>query len=195
VRRWIKVLLGVLVVGALAFAAVGGRALAQAGADDEETKPRQEQFLSSLAGKLGVSVDELKGAISSTELEMLDQAVEQGKISSELGDRLRQRVEEGRLLPPLPRARALQARLNLGQQLVIHAAAEVLDMTPQELVREMRTTGKSLAQLAEEKGISRDELKTGILQDVEKHLDDGLARLQENIDKVVDRTIGPAQGS
>jgi hypothetical protein len=52
-----------------------------------------------------------------------------------------------------------------------------------------------VAQLAEEKGVSRDELKSAILEDVGKHLDEGLARLQENIDKIIDRTIGPAQGS
>ena len=188
--KWTKALLGILVVGALALAVVGGRqALAQAGPEDQQARPRQEEFLSRLADKLGVSVDELKGAISSTELEMLDEAVEQGNISAERAERLRQHIGEGRLLPPLPRA-----RLNAGQQLVLHAAAEVLDMTPRELVREMRTTGKSLAQLAEEKGVSREELKSGILEDVEKHLDEGLARLQENIDSIIDRIIGPAQG-
>ena len=194
--RWTKALVGILVVGALAVAVVGGRqALAQAGPEDQGARPRQEEFLSRLADKLGVSVDDLKSAISSTELEMLDEAVEQGTISADRAERLRQRIDEGRLLPPLPRARGLQARLNAGQQLVLHAAAEALDMTPRELVQEMRATGKSVAQLAEEKGVSRDELKTAILEDVEKHLDEGLARLQENIDKIIDRTIGPAQGS
>ena len=194
--KWTKALLGILVVGALAVAVVGGRqALAQAGPEDQGARPKQEEFLSRLADKLGVSVDELKGAISSTELEMLDEAVEQGTISADRAERLRQHIDEGRLLPPLPRARGLQERLNPGQQLVLHAAAEALDMTPRELVQEMRSTGKSVAQLAEEKGVSRDELKSAILEDVEKHLDEGLARLQENIDKIIDRTIGPAQGS
>ena len=54
----------------------------------------------------------------------------------------------------------------------------------------MRTTGKSLAQVAEEKGISREDLKSGILADVEKHLDKGLERLRENIDSIIDRTPG-----
>jgi hypothetical protein len=46
--------------------------------------------------------------------------------------------------------------------------------------------------LAEEKGISRDELKSGILEDVEKHLDAGLERLRQNIDRIIDRTPGQA---
>jgi hypothetical protein len=63
-------------------------------------------------------------------------------------------------------------------------------MTPLDLVRELRSTGQSLAQLAEEKGISRDDLKSGILADVEKHVDAGLDRLRQNIDSIIDRTPG-----
>ena len=188
--RWTKAVLGVLVVGALALAGMAGHALAQAGPEEEASQPRQEEFLSGVAAKLGVSVDQLKGAIQSTELEMLDEAVEQGKVQPEVADRLRQRIEEGRLLPSLSGGQARQGRLNLGQRVVLHAAAEVLDMTPRDLAQEMRTTGKSLAQVAEEKGVSRDELKSGILADVEKHLDQGLERLQENIDSIIDRTPG-----
>jgi hypothetical protein len=188
--RWTKAALGILVVGALALGGMAGHALAQAGPEEEASQPRQEEFLSGVAAKLGVSVDQLKGAIQSTETEMLDEAVEQGKVQPEVADRLRQRIEEGRLLPSLSAGQARQGRLNLGQRVVLHAAAEVLDMTPRDLAQEMRTTGKSLAQVAEEKGVSREELKSGILADVEKHLDQGLERLQENIDSIIDRTPG-----
>lgn len=188
--RWTKALLGLLVVGVLAAGAVAGQALAQAGTRDEEAQPRGEEFLGRVAAKLGVSVDELKAAISSTELDMLDEAVEQGNISQERADRLRQRIEEGRLLAPLPGARAGQVRLQAAQRLVLHAAAELLEMTPRDLIQELRSTGQSLAQLAEVKGISRDELKNGILEDVEKHLDAGLERLRQNIDSIIDRTPG-----
>jgi len=199
-RRWTKALLGLLVVGTLVLGGVVGgvvsHALAQPGIEEGDASPPQEQFLSSVAAKLGVPVDQLKGAIQSTELEMLDNAVAQGKVRPEVADRLRQRIEGGRLLPPLSRAASGQERLGPGQRLVLHAAAEVLDMTPADLVRELRDSGKSLAQLAEEKGISREELKSGILADVEKHLDNGLERLRENIDRIIDRTPGqPAASS
>lgn len=191
-NRCTKALLGLLLVGVLAAGAVAGQALAQAGPANEDTQTRGEEFLGRVAAKLGVTVDQLKEAISSTEMEMLDEAVAEGRISEERGDRLRQRIEEGRLLPPLPRARAVQNWLQAGQRLVLHAAAEVLEMKPLDLVRELRSTGHSLAQLAEEKGISREELKSGILEDVQKHLDAGLERLRENIDKIIDRTPGQA---
>jgi len=58
-------------------------------------------------------------------------------------------------------------------------------------VGELRATGQSLAELAGGKGVGREELKSGILGDVEKHLDEGLERLRENIDRIIDRTPGP----
>jgi transposase-like protein len=193
-RRSTKAALGVLVVGVLVLGGVVGgvvsHALAQSGTEKEGTQPQQEEFLSSVAAKLGVSVDQLTGAIQSTELEMLDKAVEQGKVRPEVADRLRQSIEEGRLLPSLRGSLGAQAQLSVGQRLVLRAAADVLNMTPQELVQEMRTTGKSLAQVAEEKGVSRDDLKNGIIADVQKYLDNGLGRLRENIDSVIDRTPG-----
>jgi hypothetical protein len=193
-RRWTKPLLGLLVVGILVLGGVVGgvvsHALAQAGPAKEETQPLREQFLSGVAAKLGVPVDQLKGAIQSTELEMLDNAVEQGKVGPAVADRLRQRIEEGSLLPPLRGSLGGQARLSVGQRLVLNAAASVLDMTPQDLASEMGTMGKSLAQVAEEKGVSRDDLKNGIIANVQKYLDNGLGRLRENIDSIIDWTPG-----
>ena len=63
-------------------------------------------------------------------------------------------------------------------------------MTPQDLASEMRTTGKSLAQVAEEKGVSRDDLKSGIIANVQKYFDQGLERLRANIDSIIDSTPG-----
>jgi lambda repressor-like predicted transcriptional regulator len=190
VSRWTKAALGILVVGVLALGGVAGHALAQPGPEDQQAQPRQEEFLSGVAAKLGVPVDQLKGAIQSTELEMLDNAVEQGKVGPEVADRLRQRIEDGSLAAPLAASLRAQARLNVGQRLVLHAGAETIGVTPAQLVQELRSSGKSLAQLAEEKGVSREELKSGILTDVEKHLDNGLERLRENIDRIIDRTAG-----
>jgi hypothetical protein len=93
VTRWTKAVLGVLVVGILALGGIAGHALAQAGSEEEESQPRQEEFLSSVAAKLDVPVDQLKGAIQSTELEMLDEAVEQGKVRPEVAERLRENID------------------------------------------------------------------------------------------------------
>jgi hypothetical protein len=196
--RKTKTTLGILVVGILVLGGVVGgvanHALAQPGTGQGDASTPKEQFLSSVATKLGVPVDQLKGAIQSTELEMLDKAAEQGKVRPEVADRLRQRIEAGQLLPSLPKL-AASARLGTGQRLVLRAAADVLHITPQDLAKEMRATGKSLAQVAEEKGVSRDDLKSGITADVQKYLDKGLERLRTNIDSIIDRAPGESAGS
>ena len=189
-NRWTKAALGMLVVGILALGGVAGHALAQSGPETEQASTPREELLSGVAAKLGVSADQLRGAVQSTELEMLDKAVEQGKVRPEVADRLRQRIEQGSLLPSLPGSLRGQVRLSVGQRLVLRAAADVLHMTPQELASEMRTTGKSLAQVADEKGVSRDDLKSGIIADVEKYFNNGLERLRANIDSIIDRTPG-----
>jgi hypothetical protein len=190
VSRWMKAALGVLVVGILTLGGVGGYAFAQGGTAKEASQPQGEEFLNGVAAKLGVPADQLKGAIQSTELEILDNAVAQGKVRPAVADRLRQRIEQGGLLAPLRGSLGAQARLNVGQRVVLNAAADVLQMTPQDLASEMRTTGKSLAQVAEEKGVSRDDLKSGIIADVQKYFDQGLERLRANIDSIIDRTPG-----
>ncbi len=188
VSRWTKALLAMAVVAALAMGAVAGQALAQAGPGDDEAVSRREEFLSRVAAKVGVTAGELEDAIQSTGLEMVDEAVEEGKVSPEVGERLRQRVEEGRLLPRLAESRSQALRVRVALRLVLHAAAETLDMTPRELLSEMRSSGQSLAQLAEARGVSREVLKSGILGDAEKHVGDGLDRLSENIDRIIDRS-------
>src|SRR3972149_407809 len=52
-------------------------------------------FIAKLAEKLGVSEDELKTAIKDTRIEMIDEAVADGRLTQEQADRLKERVEEG----------------------------------------------------------------------------------------------------
>ena len=112
-NRKTKTILGIVVVGVLVLGGVIGgvvnHALAQPGTGQGDASTPKEEFLSSVAAKLGVPVDQLKGAVQSTELEMLDKAVEQGKVRPEVADRLRQRIEEGQVLPSLPRLAACGA--------------------------------------------------------------------------------------
>lgn len=199
---------GVLVVGAASFGAV---TLVHATQDDDKPAPRElvDEFLSRVASKLGISQEELSGAIKSAELEMLDEAVAEGRISEERADRVRERIEEGRGFLGLPvRGPRIGARvIRTGLHLVVDPAAEVLGMERQELVAELRD-GKSLAQIAEERSVSLKELKSGILEGAEAKLQEAvsngrlseeradrvLQRLSERIDDIVSRTLPPRLG-
>jgi hypothetical protein len=81
-------------------------------------------------------------------------------------------------------------------------------MTPRELIAELRDC-KSMVDVAAEQGMSSDDLKTGILTDVEKHLDQAVARgriteeradqalqkLTDNIDEIVSAVRCPEGAS
>ena len=199
-RRWVKALIGVVALAAVVSGIVVGTALAQGGGDG---RGRGEELLNRVAQKLGITVEELKGAVSDSELEMLDEAVAQGRISACRADRVRQRIEEGHLF--------LFARPHgphPGRILVLYAAAETLDMRPRALRAELME-GQSIAQAAEARGVSRDDLRAGILAEAEEHLDravengrlaqeradEALQKLSENIDRIVDFAPCPAPAS
>jgi hypothetical protein len=81
--------------------------------------------------------------------------------------------------------------------------ASILGMTPEQLRTEFQA-GKSLAQIAQEKGISRDTLKQKLLDARKAHLDAAvqagrltaqqrdaiIARITANIDRQLDMTPG-----
>jgi hypothetical protein len=200
----------VLVLGAVSL---GATTLVHARGDDEKPAPRElvEEFLSRVAGKLGISKDELSGAIESTELEMVDEAVADGRISEEMAERLRGRIEEGKGFLGLPvrwPQRAGSARIiRAGLHLVVDPAAEVLGMERADLVGELRD-GKSLAEIAEEQDVGLEELKSGILDGAAAKLEEAvsngrlsearaegiLQRLTERIDDIIDRTLPPRFG-
>ena len=83
------------------------------------------------------------------------------------------------------------------------AIASILGMTPQELRTEFQA-GKSLAQIAEAKGVSRETLKAKLLEPRQARLDAAVAagrmtaeqaqqaaaRMSANVDRMLDATPG-----
>jgi ribosomal protein S20 len=200
-RRWLALgaLAGVLAVGAGAgFAATGG-------ADNG--------FLSGVAKRLGISEDKLRDAIADETIARIDQAVRDGDITEEQGERLKERARSGeglgRLglgrgfgLDPLPFpgpdlgrgfGRVFKAA---GDQL--EAAAEYLGVTRAELMEEL-SDGDSLADVARQKGKSVEGLKTAMRNALEADLDEAVAddvitrehadRLYEKLAPQIDRLV------
>ena len=218
--KTVKILAGVVAALALGVAIVGGTALAQSGGEGnppptvqqaqgpEDGAPRLgalcTRFQEGVASELGVSVEAVQDAFKASALDMLDEAVEAGKVDPDKAVQLRERIEEGNGCWH-PHPRASQPGVWLVKGLVVHAATETLDMTPRELVGELRAC-QSLTQVAETQGVERDDLKTGILSDAEKHLeqaaangriteeraDEVLQKLTDSIDEIVDTVRCPA---
>lgn len=195
-KKFIMLIAAVALLGLAAVAVGGAVTSAQEGDGPIAT------FLSKVAEKLGVGEDELKGAIKEAQLEMIDEALADGRITEEQAERLRERAEEGGFLFPRPleegryHLRPGVCRRAVG--FVVEAAAQVLEMPKEQLVEELKD-GKSLAEVAEAQGMSVEAFSEALLGQIQAQLDDLVAeeklteeqaerifqRTQENIDRIV----------
>jgi len=141
------------------------------------TAPTSGQtFWQTLADKLGVTVDKLQQAVRDTLKEMVDKALAGGKLTQSQADTANGRIDKMTFDKPLfgqflgeRRRDMLRAGFALGKQ-GIEAAAAKLDMPPQDLMKELRA-GKSLADVAQAKNVSVDDLKVAILAAVNAQID------------------------
>lgn len=211
----------------------------QAG-NHQQREQMHQAFQSALAGRLGVTTDQLQEAHKLARIDLINQALAEGKIDQAQADRMIQSVQNGRG-PNQPgmgqpgqrpgmgqRGQGQQGNQpGMGQRGQNHqgprnggpggpagmaqggpqAVAAILGITPQELRTEMQA-GKTLAQVAEAKGISRDTLKAKLLEAHKTRIDAAVAagkltaeqaqtmteRATANIDQMLDRTPGQRPG-
>ena len=185
-----------IVAAAVAVLALG--ALAIGGAAAQEDDGLVGSFLARVAEKLGVSEDELKGAIQDAKTETIDEAVADGRLTEKQGERLKERVGEGGFLFP-PGLPPDGLHMRGGPGFMVDAAAEVLGMTQADLMEQLKD-GNSLAEVAQAQGKDLETFKTALLDQVQVQLgevvaegdltqeqaDDIFQRTEENIDSIVD---------
>lgn len=189
-----------LIVGA-ALAALGLAAVALGGAvtsaqgDDGVVGT----FLAKVAEKLGVSEDELNTAVQQAQIEMIDEAVAEGRLTEDQAAQMTERIQEGDLLFPLMG----EEPGGHGGAAIPQAAAQVLGMTEDEVMQELRD-GSSLAELAAAQGMSTEDFQAALLTEVQSQLDAQVAdgkltqeqadqeyqRIQDNIDSIVSGEAG-----
>jgi hypothetical protein len=193
-------------VAALAVAGGGGAAIAAS----QGSSGSPEAFFDSLAEHLGISNKELEDAAKAAATDQVDAALEEGRITDEEADRLKERIQQGDAPflfgPPVFGRPHLHRGAALGMK--FDAAAEFLGLTNAEL-RERLDEGQSLAEIARAEDKSVDGLKQALVEDAEQELneavedgdltreraDEMLERLRERIDDVVERGFaGPGPG-
>ncbi|MBC7222882.1 MAG: hypothetical protein H5T59_01160 [Anaerolineae bacterium] len=122
--------------------------------------------LAEVAQEKGVALDTLVEAVVAPRAEALQQAVEEGRITQEWADlmldHMRETVEY-QLTHPVDTPALLGWRAGYGFQL--SAIAEELGMTTDELVAELQD-GKTVAQIAEEKGVDLESLVDLVLNNM-----------------------------
>jgi hypothetical protein len=199
-------------------ATVAGLAVAGGGAAiaASQTDSPASTFLDSVAKHLGISSEELEDATKAAAVEQVDRALEDGKITQEQADAMRERIESGdfpAFLGPGMFGFRHGGPGGLGGGPGHHfffgdklgSAAEYLGLTEDELRTQLRD-GKSLAEIAEAESKSVDGLKQAIFAGVKSSLDEAVAnerltqeqadaiheRLQSSIDDIVNGTLrGP----
>jgi polyhydroxyalkanoate synthesis regulator phasin len=189
-------------------AAVGGSALAQVNPQTPtpSAKPARGQaadaFLGALANKLGKSAEEVRAATVAAQEELVDQAAAAGRLTPEQATRLKQRIDQagGRGALRGPHLGGKQERGVQPLRQAVSGLADFLKITPQQLGQELRA-GKSLAQVAQDHGQTRDELKQYVTDRAKARLDElvkagkltqeranqMLPKLTANLDKMIDR--------
>lgn len=200
--------------GVLAALVVGIIAVAGAGAQEDTTEARPvDHYLELLAGNLGISVDELTGALTQSQIDLINEKVADGTITQEDADAIIERVQsgEGRLFPPFiggrhggPGGPCHRLVAN-----VVENAAGVLGMDVDALKAELQD-GNSLADVATAQGMDVEQFKTDLLAAIgsdldakvadgtitQEQADDILAKVTESIDRIVEHVPGdgPPEG-
>ncbi|MBI4496727.1 MAG: hypothetical protein HY689_02365 [Chloroflexi bacterium] len=172
--------LGLAVVGLLAAALLAGGSLvagtALAGPEGEQTGHGRyaQVFLDKLAALLNVDRDQLVDAMKQAGQQTVDEAVVNGDLTQRQADRVKERIQSG-AFPKGPwhfgKARGHHALKGvIDPQTVKTAITQRLGLTTEELQAELRS-GKTLRQVAEERGVSVEDLRQTVLDTVEPQLD------------------------
>jgi hypothetical protein len=162
-RHWRKIAVG----GAALAATVGaGGAIA---ATQLDPKQESQAVMNDAAEQLGVEPSELSAALKDALANRVDAAVEAGRLTEEQGAELKERIESGDVpLVGLGRP-GFGHRSGLHRVGDLDAAASYLGMTEANL-RPALEGGKTLAQIAEDRGKSVDGLVNALVDDAEAEL-------------------------
>ena len=205
IRRALFLGLPLVVAAFLAGGVVLGRAFADTPTPTPTpAKPQAgslwQDWLNRVARILGVTPDRLTEAFKQAGRETVQQAVQEGKLTQEQANRILHRIDQGRFfVGPFFGKGGPGIHFNLRRHL--DALADFLGMSTADLLNELRS-GKSLAQIAQEHGKGRDELKNFLTQQFNQAVDrlvqqgrltqeqanNAKSRFQANLDRLVDST-------
>jgi predicted DNA-binding protein (UPF0251 family) len=207
-RLGIGVIAAAAIAAVIGYAVISGRGTASADTPGG-TASRLEELL---AQKLGISVEALQAAQKGARDQLADELLAAGTITQAQADRIKSSDVNG----GFPRAFGFGGRAGGGpMKAEVNVAQITADLSHIDLatLRSELSQGKSLAQVADEHGVSRDTLKNAILAAEKSALsaqvakgnitqpaaDDALQRFSDRVDALIDSTghvggLGPMRG-
>jgi len=200
------------VIGAAGAAVAAGAAGAAYGVTQSSRDSERQAFLNDAAKRLNVSPDKLSAALKGAFSDRLDAAVKAGRLTQQQADAIKQRLAQKGGLPFFggphrfggPHGGPFFGGPHGGPFFGgLDAAANYLGLTDQQLGDQLGS-GKSLAQVAKDKGKSVDGLKGAIRDSLKSRLDQAvndkritkdeedriLSNLDSRLDDIVNRTPG-----
>ncbi|UFJ39984.1 hypothetical protein LOK74_18365 [Brevibacillus humidisoli] len=161
---------------------------------------KQDKSLAEIAAERGVSLDRLTEEVAKERSKRLDRAVADGKLSADDAKEMKARQISGiqKRLQAKWSERKMHRRARLAQ------LADTLKMTPDELNRQLES-GKSLAEVAEEKKVPTEQLKTtmrtSLVEMIDQKANDGLippskaAEWKQNVELHLERMLNAKRSS
>jgi hypothetical protein len=180
-----------IIISAAALAAVGGGA-AIAATQQDEAKEREDAVLSDAAEQLDVETDELRSALLDARKAQVDQAVEDGKLTQEQADQIKEHMDESGLVlggPGGHRGGPGGPGGHHGPPPFFDAVAEELGISTEELHEQLHS-GKSLRQIARAHDKTMADLRAVAKTAIEKQIADDLEAgriTEEQADAMRDR--------
>jgi hypothetical protein len=130
--------------------------------------PARDVFFDKLAMNLGLGKKQLETSFKEAAKSTIDQATQNGYLTAAQAGRLKEKVERGREdFFHQSWAWVIQRRRRMN--LILATAANRFGMSVSDLEDQLES-GKSLADLAREKGIPEDDLRQAMVNAVKPHL-------------------------
>jgi hypothetical protein len=151
--------------------AAGGGAAAVAASQGSSPSDESKAIINDAAGQLGISPESLTNALKKALMDRVDAAVAAGRITKAEGDALKARIEAN----DFPVIGGLHRGFgHFGNFGALDAAASYLGLTEDQLQNELQS-GKTLAQIAKDRGKSVDGLIDALVSSAKQKLDRAVA--------------------
>lgn len=177
-RRWFGMAGGGVAIALAALLAFGGAAFAQT--DGTTGTGLGQAFIDNLAGKLGLSSDELEATIEESQNEIIDDAVASGELTEEQGEAMKERAANGGGFGFGPGGGGFgpgrAGHLGRGA-LNLDTIAETLGITSDELRAELEA-GTPLGEIITAQGSTVEEVVAALVADMQTQLDEAVAEGQ-----------------